>query len=182
MATSAATKDPDKMSGEELRKFLDAAPLVEALLKSIKEEAKRRLDKGIPVPGYKMVRGRGSRAWALPEEEMIKKLGPGGMNIPKGALFVTELVSPAQAEKLTWVSKDEQKSLTKRQIENMNKEYVITKQGAPTLVPESDPREPIVNDATGLFDAITVQAEVVVPVPSFLAPPPAPAELPPWLR
>lgn len=182
LATSAANKDPEQMSGEELRRFLDAAPLVEGLLKAIKAEAKARAEKGIPVPGYKLVRGKGSRAWALPEEEMVKKLT--GMGIPKSAVYVQDIVSPAQAEKLSWDKGEEKKSLSKIQIERLNKEYVTNKAGAPILVPESDQRPAIVTDASSLFGSITVEATVVSSIPSFLAPPATPVvdSRPPWLR
>lgn len=172
IATNAANRDPDKMSGEELRKFLDAAPLVESLLKSIREEAQRRLEKGVAVPGYKMVQGRGSREWTLPEEEMVKKLGPGGMNIPKGSLYESKFISPAKAESLTWESKGEMKKLTGIQLKRMQTEYVRSLPGKSTLAPESDPRPAIVKDASDLMGAVTVTAQVV-PLPSFFGPPAA---------
>ena len=182
LAVNAANKDPDKMTGEELRKFLDAAPLIENLLKSVREEAYRRLNAGTAVPGFKLVRGNSSRDWALSEEEMVKKLGPGGMNIPKGSLYVTKFISPAQAEKLVWESKGEPKKLSDIQKKRMQSEYVTSSPGKPTLVPESDPRPAITTDASDLFGSTTVE---VVPQPAplpafFFSPsiPAAPVEVP----
>ncbi len=122
----------------------------------------------------KLVRGKGSRQWNLSEEEMVKKLT--GMGIPKSAVYVSKLVSPAQAEKLTWEKAGVPTSLSDRQKKSMNAEYVSTASGKPVVAPESDPREAIVLDAAPMFGAIDVQAEAVVPaVPAFL-------QVPAWLQ
>jgi hypothetical protein len=54
---------------------------------------------------------------------------------------VTKLVSPAQAEKLTWTNrKNEPKQLTERQLKNLH-EMITQSGGSLTVVPESDRRE-----------------------------------------
>ena len=88
------------MSNEQLAKVLEAAPLVRQMIKVAEEEAMNRMKQGVTIPGFKAVNGNGSRHWAFPEDEMAAKLI--GMGIPKSAVYKTELVSPAQAEKLTW--------------------------------------------------------------------------------
>ena len=85
------------MSDEELREIIEAAPLIRQMLAGAEEEALRRFEAGMPVAGLKAVNGRGSRAWAFPEEEMADKLKR--MGIPKDVLWKTTLISPAQAEK-----------------------------------------------------------------------------------
>lgn len=177
LATQAANKDPEKMGDKELRQILEAAPLVESFLAAVEKEAKRRLEAGIAVPGFKLVRGNGSRGWALPEEEIVKKLV--GMGAPKSAVYKQALVSVAQAEKLTWDSKGETKGFSDRQAKSMLAEYVTTSAGKPTIAPESDPRPAIVTDASALFGTIGVHATVAEPpIPSFFgSAPPAPS----WL-
>jgi hypothetical protein len=168
MAQVLAARDPHAMDNDQLRQLMEAAPLVNQLLEGVKKEVERRLHSGQSVPGFKLVNGNGSRAWALPEEEMVKKLV--GMQIPKGALYKQTLVSPAQAEKLVWDKKGEPCSLSDRQKKSMEQEYIIKKPGAPVVASESDSRPAIVRDASPLFSPVAVPSFLSAPStkPSFL--------------
>lgn len=153
LAQQSANKDPATMDDAQLRQILEAAPLMRQLLDAVEAEAQRRLESGQSVPGFKLVHGRGSRAWAFPEDDMAEKLVK--MGIPKGSIYVTKLVSPAQAQKLTWEKRDGTKcQLTKRQIERMEQEYVSKMAGKLTVVPESDSRPAVVTNAASLFAAV----------------------------
>ena len=177
-ANQAANQDPTTMGDDQLRQILEAAPLIKQLLAGVEDEVQRRLEAGQPVAGFKLVQGRGSRQWALPEEEMVKKLK--GMGVPKESIYETKLVSPAKAEKLVWEKKGETTQLSPKQIEWMKKEYVVRQPGKPTVAPESDPRPAINLNAAPMF-------QPVEGAPSFLpqAKPhpinPEPAPLPDWL-
>lgn len=172
-----ARKDPNQMDVGELRQILEAAPLVRQLLDGVEKEVQRRLEAGETVPGFKLVRGPGKRAWALPEEEMAKKLA--GMGVPKSAMYETKLVSPAKAEKLTWEKDGEVQRLSDRQLKRMANEYVAQQPGKPTVAPEADSREAVVVNAAPMFAAIPVQAEVVETTP---APLPDWLSVPAWLQ
>jgi hypothetical protein len=77
------------------------------------------------------------------------------MGIPKTSVYVTKLVSPAQAQKLTWEKRDGTKcQLTKRQLERMEQEYVTKLAGKLTIAPESDSRPAVVTNAASLFAAV----------------------------
>jgi len=163
VAQQAANKDPNTMSDAELRQILEAAPLVRQLLEGVEAEVHRRLEAGQSVPGFKLVRGRGSRSWSLDDETIVKKLA--AMGAPKSVLIEQKVISPAKAEKLTWVDKaGEKQSLSQRQIDRMHKEYVASQPGKATVAPESDPREAINVCAAPLFTAIEAVVEQV-PVP-----------------
>ena len=189
VAQQVAGVNPDQMTGDQLARLLEAAPLVEQLLRGVKEEVERRLTSNIPVPGFKLVRGNGSRGWnpSMTEEEVAKKLM--GMGIPKSAVYVTSLVSPAQAEKLAWEKKGETVRLSKIQIERLNAEYVTKREGKITVAPESDKRPAVVTDASGMFGSVVeqivdVQATVVQPAPLppwMSAPVESTPEIPSWL-
>ena len=171
-----AQKDPNTLTDHELRQILDAAPLVRQLLDGVEAEVHRRLEAGVPVPGYKLVRGKGSRGWALSEEEMVKKLT--GMNIPKSKVYETKLISPAKAEKLTWEKGGQTVKLSDTQLKRLNNEYVAQQGGKPTVAPESDPREAVNLNAAPLFAAIEAAVVEVAPVesiPDWLA-------VPAWLQ
>lgn len=150
VAHQAAAKDPTTMSNDELKELLEAAPLMRQMLAAAEEEALNRAKAGQAISGYKLVNGPGSRSWSGTEEEMAEKLVK--MGIPKSSVYVTKLVSPAQAEKLMWEKKDGTKvTLSEKQLKRMETEYVVKNKGKLTLVPESDPRQSAVVDVQHLF-------------------------------
>ena len=167
VAQQSADKDPATMSDDQIRQIMEAAPLMRQLLEAVEKEAQRRLEAGTPIPGLKLVNGRGSRAWALPEEEMAEKLVK--MGIPKASIYVTKLVSPAQAEKLVWSKRDgTQVQLTDRQLKRMEQEYVVKLAGKLTVAPESDSRPAVITNAAPMFSAIEA-APAAETLPSWLS-------------
>ena len=167
VAQQSADKDPTTMSNDQIRQIMEAAPLMRQLLEGVEKEALRRLEAGIAVPGLKLVHGRGSRTWALPEEEMAEKLIK--MGIPKSAIYETKLVTPAKAEKLTWEKRDGTKvSLTDRQLKRMDQEYVSKLAGKLTVVPESDSRPAVITNAAPMFSAVEA-APAAESLPSWLS-------------
>ncbi len=167
VAQQSADKDPSTMDDGQLRQILEAAPLMRQLLEAVEKEAQRRLEAGQVIPGIKLVHGRGSRAWALPEAEMAEKLIK--MGIPKSAVYETKLVTPAKAEKLTWEKRDGTRvSLTERQLKRMEQEYVSKLAGKLTVVPESDSRPAVITNAAPLFSAVEA-APAAESLPSWLS-------------
>jgi len=159
VAQQSADKDPSTMDDAQIRQIMEAAPLMRQLLEGVEAEALRRLQAGQTIPGLKLVNGRGSRAWALPEAEMAEKLVK--MGIPKTAIYETKLVTPAKAEKLTWEKRDGTKvALTERQLKRMDQEYVSKLAGKLTVAPESDNRPAVVTNAAPLFSAVETPAEL----------------------
>ena len=174
VAQQSADKDPSTMDDAQIAQIMEAAPLMRQLLEGVEKEALRRLEAGQSISGLKLVNGRGSRAWALPEEEMAEKLIK--MGIPKSAVYETKLVTPAKAEKLTWEKKDGTKvALTERQLKRMEQEYVVKLAGKLTVAPESDGRPAVITNAAPLFSA--VEAEAI----KYTLDQPAAESLPSWL-
>jgi hypothetical protein len=166
ISISTADKDPTTMDDAQIKQIMEAAPLMRQLLEGVEAEALRRLQAGQSIPGLKLVNGRGSRAWALPEEQMAEKLVK--MGIPKTAVYETKLVTPAKAEKLTWEKRDgTQMQLSDRQLKTMEKEYVVKMAGKLTVVPESDGRPAVVLNAAPLFGAVQA-APAAESLPSWL--------------
>ena len=92
----------------------------------------------------------------------LKKIG-----IPAGALYVTKLISPAQAEKLTWEKRDGTKVQVSDKMKlQMERELIVKLAGKPTVTSESDPRPAVVTDASNLFGAVGGAVETL---PSFLS-------------
>jgi hypothetical protein len=167
VAQQSADKDPSTMDDAQIAQIMEAAPLMRQLLEGVEAEALRRLQAGQSIPGLKLVNGRGSRAWALPEDDMAEKLVK--MGIPKSAVFETKLVTPAKAEKLTWEKKDGTKvALTERQLKRMEQEYVVKLAGKLTVAPESDGRPAVITNAAPLFSAVEA-APAAESLPSWLS-------------
>lgn len=153
MAQQSAEKNPTAMTDDQIRQVLEAAPLVRQFIEGVEAEALRRLESGQSLPGFKLVRGRGSRSWTLPEDQMAEKLIK--MGIPKGAVYETKLISPAKAEKLVWTKKvkNEEVSvqLSDKQLQRLETEYIAKSSGKMTVVPESDSRPAVVTNAAPMF-------------------------------
>ena len=167
VAQQSADKDPATMDDGQIRQIMEAAPLMRQLLEAVEKEALRRLEAGGMIPGLKLVNGRGSRAWTLPEDQMADKLVK--MGIPKGAVYETKMVSPAKAEKLTWLKRDgTQMQLTDRQLQRMEQEYVVKMAGKITVAPESDSRPAVTINAAPMFGAVESQTEAPA-LPAWLS-------------
>jgi len=165
LAQQSAGQEPNQMSNERLAQIIEAAPLVRQMLDAAEAEAQKRMEAGQTVPGLKLVHGRGSRSWSLDDDQIAEKLVK--MGVPKSAVYVTKVVSPAQVSKLQWSKRDgTTKTLSERQLKTIDTEYIVTSKGKITVAPLSDPRQAITTNAAPLFSAVES------PV----------AELPDWLK
>ena len=110
----------------EVAEVLRMEPLVSLWLKRVKDQALTTLLDGGDVPGYKVVAGRGTRAWK-DEGEVAAALAP---------LYLledytkTELLSPAAMEK----------AIGKKKVAELLGELIETRTGAPAVAPETDKR------------------------------------------
>lgn len=153
VAQQAAGKNPNEMSDQQIKELLEAAPLIRQVLEAAEIEALRRFESGQSIEGLKVVRGRGSRSWALPEAEMAEKLKK--MGIPKDTLWSTKLITPAQAESVTWEKRDGTKvQLTERQKKTLQGEYIKKSDGKLTVVSASDERPSAMVNAAPMFSAV----------------------------
>lgn len=168
VSDQVAAQDPASMTADQLRQILEAAPLIRQTIEQAEAEAQRRLEAGVPVPGLKLVYGRGSQAWSIPEDQVVEKLK--GMGVPKDAVYKTSVVSPAQAKKLTWTKRDgTQKQLSERQLKTLETEYITKLGGKLTVALESDPRAAVIRDAAPLFSAVQSAPVEQPALPSWLS-------------
>jgi hypothetical protein len=162
LSQQTADKEPTHLSDEKIKEIMLAAPLIRQMLEGVEAEALRRFNAGHTIAGLKMVRGRGSRAWAFDEDAMAEKLKK--MGLPKDVVWKTSLISPAQAEKATWEKKDGTRmQLSERQLKLLKTEYITQKDGKLTVVPEADERSAVTLSVAGMF--APVEAETL---PDFL--------------
>lgn len=119
--TALATVDP-----EALGQALALADRLEDFIADARALAQARLEKGLPVPGYKLVPKRAVRQWAdeAKAEQALMQAGLGADSIYK-----KELLSPAQAEKVA-----------KKAGVAFPTDQVVAVSSGNTIAPESDPR------------------------------------------
>jgi hypothetical protein len=126
-------RDPNELGNDELGELLDILPLIVSWTTDVKARGEKLVLAGEKIIGadgepYKMVAGRNARKWR-DADEAEKSMR--NYKVKVSDMFVSKLVSPAQAEKLKALGKGHP----------MLKKHVVVAQGKPTLVPGSDKRE-----------------------------------------
>lgn len=128
-------KLPPLISSEEAGKYLLMGEDLEKWLKDLKDWALSECLAGKKVPGWKAVEGRGSREWSDMDKALASLIQEG---IPEAMLYETKPLTLAQVEK----------TVGKKEFQEMVGDLVIKRPGKPTLVKENDKREAITNQVT----------------------------------
>jgi hypothetical protein len=169
VTTDAADKEPSTMTDPELCEIIEAAPMLRKMIEGAEEEALRRITSGHPVPGLKAVKGPGRRQWIEEEKAIAAKLTR--MGVPKGSVWKTSLVSPAQVANIKWEKRDGTvRTLSPRQLSTIENEWIGKSEGRLTVTVEADRRPSVTFEKVqDLFSDIGQEA------------PPATEESPSWL-
>jgi hypothetical protein len=122
--------EPGVMTLEEIAALLPHFSTIKSWISSVEEFALEAALEGDTIPGYKLVEGKSSRKFKS-DEEVRKALKEAG--IPEDSYL-----RPRELKTLT----DLEKTLTKKGFKTILGDLVIKPEGKPTLVEESDPREP----------------------------------------
>jgi hypothetical protein len=125
----------------KLTEYLAVAADVEDFITSCRALAHEMLEKGVAVPGYKLVAKRATRHWADPSTAQAALIGLG---LTKADVTKTELLSVAQAEKV----------LKKHKID-LPSDMVVAVSSGSTLAVESDPRPAVVQIGRQLSAALS---------------------------
>ncbi|MGI9158913.1 MAG: DUF2800 domain-containing protein, partial [Saprospiraceae bacterium] len=125
-ADRALLQDLKSLDVQYVSAALSKADQLEAWITDLRVLALQMLERGVTVPGYKLVAKRGSRKWR-DEEEAKKALLS---QLPENEVVEHILISPAQAEKKI------------KKVKGVLPDTVSISSGS-TLVPESDPRPPM---------------------------------------
>lgn len=113
----------------EVADILRAEPMISLWLKSVKERALSTLLDGGEIPGYKVVEGRGSRAWS-DEIRVADTLKSAGYSLED--ITETSLLSVAKMEK----------AIGKKKAAELVGGMIEKKSGSPTIAPVTDKRPP----------------------------------------
>ena len=114
---------------ERLSDILRAAPMLDEFIRSVAAYATGEAERGVKIPGHKLVRKRAHRKWA-DEKKLVKDMS---IILSDDELYTSKLKSPAQLEK----NKELRASL---------QEYIDSPEGQLTLASEDDTREEVVVD------------------------------------
>lgn len=128
MASEAAAADFANIEEDRLASWLVKIPMLKGFIEAIESEAKDRLLAGETVSGWKVVEGRRTRVWDDPGKTVQVLVANGYQD---KIYSKPELLSVAQVEKAL---KGSQIDLTP---------LIRSKPGSPTVVPESDKRQPL---------------------------------------
>ena len=130
LEVSKDTTEPGLMSLDEIAKLLPHFATIKSWISSVEEFALEAALEGGTIPGYKVVEGRSLRKISNPAEAISRLEGAG---IPAESYL--------KAPELKTIT-DLEKTLTKKGFKTILGDLVIKPEGKPTLVEESDPREP----------------------------------------
>lgn len=134
--------EPKAMLPDELATVYGKLGLIKDWIKSIEGTVAGRLERGLPVPGYKRVQGRASRSFVDIDlvSDWILEQAP---ELSRRDLWTESFVSPAQAEKLL------PKSLKKGLASFQHVTY-----GAPSIVSADHPK-PAIDVSSEFIDLAT---------------------------
>ena len=130
LEVSKDTTEPGLMSLDEIAKLLPHFATIKSWISSVEEFALEAALEGDTIPGYKVVEGRSLRKISNPAEAISRLEGAG---IPAESYL--------KAPELKTIT-DLEKTLTKKGFKTILGDLIIKPEGKPTLVEESDPREP----------------------------------------
>lgn len=130
LEVSKDTTEPGLMSLDEIAELLPHFATIKSWISSVEEFALEAALEGDTIPGYKVVEGRSVRKISN-TAEAIQRLD--GAGIP-----AENYLKPAELKTIT----DLEKTLTKKGFKTILGDLVIKPEGKPTLVEETDPREP----------------------------------------
>ncbi len=118
----------EALSPDQVAQALTLADKLEDFIAAARKIAFDRLEKDLPVPGYKLVPRQARRKWVKPDEA-VAWLREQGVEP-----FVQEMLSPAEAEK----------ALKKSKVK-LADHLVVSVSSGNTVAPESDPRPAVLN-------------------------------------
>ena len=127
-------KRPASLSLEEIAETLDLSARLVKWAELVKAYAAELALSGVEVPGYKLVEGRSSRAYALDDDAIMQMLLKA--DYAQEEITVTKLRTVADMEK----------TIGKAAFSEILADVVVKTPGAPTLVPITDKR-PAINSA-----------------------------------
>jgi len=130
-------RQPDLLSDEEIADILPVAESLNNWVQDLLAYATQEAVGGKSWPGYKLVAGRTVRKYTS-EAEVIRAATEAGYT----DIYKTTLLGVGDLEK----------RLGRKKFSEVLGKYIVKPAGAPTLVPETDPRKPYADAASAFND------------------------------
>jgi hypothetical protein len=130
----------DNIDAVKIGAYLANCDLLEQWITDLRALAHQMLEADKPVPGWKLVNKRAMRQWANEDvaDDVLSKI------IPQDELYVSKIISPAQAEKVL-----------KKLGSKLPDDLVVAISSGSTLAREDDPRPAVVNIGKQLTAALS---------------------------
>ena len=130
----------ENIDASKIGAYLVNCDLLEQWITDLRALAHQLLEADKPVPGWKLVNKRATRQWANEAvvDDVLSKV------IPQDELYVSKIISPAQAEKVL-----------KKLGEKLPDDLVVAISSGSTLAREDDPRPAVVNIGKQLTAALS---------------------------
>lgn len=141
-ACNQIQRDPMLLEPDEIGEILRQGEGMVSWFKDVQDYALKSCLDGAQIPGYKVVEGRGSRAW-VDLDSAFQTLQERG--VPEAMLYERKPVTAPALEK----------ALGAKEFADKADGLVIKQPGKPTLVPESDKRRPY-DPAAAAFKEVQV--------------------------
>ena len=125
---------------DTLGRYLHNADLLEEWIKDLRALAFRMLEKGVNVPGVKIVQKQARRKWT---DENAARQALLSLGLKESVVVETSIMSPAQAEKAL-----------KKRFSELPEDLIKSESSGTTLAPVDDPR-PAVQSFIGLSKALS---------------------------
>lgn len=141
---------PGTLPQDQLLEILAAKDMVEDWFRAIHDHVVEQLQRGVEVPGYKLVEGRSNRRWT-DEDEAEKYLA--GKGLKQHERLKMKVISPYQAEKAlkrAGFDLDRQRKLD---------ELITKPEGKPKLVQADHPKPALPPRGQEMFEADSNEAD-----------------------
>lgn len=137
-----------ELTERQMLAVLDNADMIEARLSAVRQLAYGMLERGIEVPGYKLVQGKGRRKWNTDDDDMIAEALCTKYDFNRGEITTSKLKSPAQVEKMLRAPRGEKESVRAE----FNLSFTTTPPGKVSLVRDTDPRPTVAGSLSAASD------------------------------
>ncbi len=131
--------DPREITDEERREVLTNGDTVASWINTVKAEAVEALGRGEVIEGFKLVAGRGRRAFRNEDNVVDTLIGEGYDSLQ---IFDSKLKALTEIEKM----------VGRTQFRQLFADNLTTIEGKPQIAPEDDPRPAIDNSSANDYD------------------------------
>jgi len=140
MGKEALEIKPDIMDPIQIAAAMHMAELLKPWIDAVYEFAQNQMEKGVSIPGYKLVQKHARRKWT--DEDMAIKIMRRS-KIKAADMYTKTIISPTQAEKLN-----------KKLYSNRLAKYVESRSSGLTIVADTDNRPAVVSGVNLLAHAL----------------------------